>query len=609
MKMLHLLVRRFNCMCLLLCCTLPMQAQTGPGGVGNSQSNVLWLNSESLYASESGQVNFWPDVSGNSNHAFAEIMQAPILNRDASWPERSAHFSDDAPGFLSIADHPTLDGMSAMTVFAVIKPSNHSDEQSVISKREGGGGNSEVFAYRLLTEPDGSAAAEVRRQQNKLTASEQLSENDFNIVAFRFDGNSNSRQLKIFRNGSERGRRNTPQTSNVPEVDNDLIIGALNTKAELPFHGHIAEIIQYNAALKEAEMVIVENYLAAKYQLPSESNYTTGLGSYRHDVSGIGRDRGQDRHDVSQGCAALRGSVAGGMGAGRYVFWGHNGAPAGEVTTDSLPPGIEKRLTRTWKFVLERNINDMHIAFHLDSLAGNDPIALRLLVGRNGEHFLSQTSALPGVVNGDYIEFRNVNLSEGMLVTVGTSDIGIAPLPVELLQFNVENQTDVAAISWATASETNNDFYTILRSADPSSAWETILTKEGTGNSVTRTDYRVYDENPLSGVSYYRLAQTDFDGTYEEFEIKSLSRQLQPKDFGIELFPNPASDVVYIYSDLSLQGVKTAVYDMQGGEMQVNIEQDDTHALIDVAGLPVGVYIFRCAFERGLISMPFVVSR
>ncbi|HKL03486.1 MAG TPA: LamG-like jellyroll fold domain-containing protein [Cryomorphaceae bacterium] len=583
-------------------------AQTGPGGVGNSENNVLWLKPEGLFSSGSDRVSFWPDESGNFNHAFAEMGHAPFLEQGYSWPEKSVHFSAEDPGFLRIADDPSLDGMEAMTIFAVIKPTDDIGEQSVISKRDGQG-DDEIFAYRLISEPNGVVAAEVKRTNNRLTAGEHMSESYYNIVAFRFDGNTNSGQLKIFKNGSERGNRNTPQTSSIPDVDTDLIIGALNSNSELPFRGNIAEVIKYNTALNSAEMVIVENYLASKYQIPAESNFTANLGSFHHDVCGIGRAQGQNKHEVSQGRSMLRGKAAGNLGAKRYVFWGHNGAPKGEVTADSLPQGIEARLKRTWKFVTERNVNDIHLAFHLDSFASSEPSALRLLVGTNGENFLDQTTILPGVVNGDYMEFNNVAISEGQLVTLGTTSTGIAPLPVSLIHFNAESQPNAVALSWATSSEINNDFFTVLRSTDPEGNWKTVLTEEGAGNSTSRIDYRVYDTNPLPGLSYYRLAQTDFDGSYEEFEIKSVNRKAQYQNFEIELFPNPADRDVYIYSDISLQGANIAVFDMQGGEMDVAIDQNDSHVQIEVSNLPFGVYIFRCSLEQRIISVPFMVER
>lgn len=98
---------------------------------------------------------------------------------------------------------------------------------------------------------------------------------------------------------------------------------------------------------------------------------------------------------------------------------------------------------------------------------------------------------------------------------------GVA-LPIELISFeaklNTNNQVD---IFWATASEQNNDFFTIERSTDGLN-WEIVTTVAGAGNSINRIDYHAYDARPVSGISYYRLKQTDFDGAFEYSYIVSV---------------------------------------------------------------------------------------
>ncbi len=37
----------------------------------------------------------------------------------------------------------------------------------------------------------------------------------------------------------------------------------------------------------------------------------------------------------------------------------------------------------------------------------------------------------------------------------------------------------------------------------------------GSGNTFSPITYVAYDENPLPGTSYYRLKQTDYDGSYD----------------------------------------------------------------------------------------------
>ena len=89
---------------------------------------------------------------------------------------------------------------------------------------------------------------------------------------------------------------------------------------------------------------------------------------------------------------------------------------------------------------------------------------------------------------------------------------GTFVLPIELLDFTAKPQGSAVLLEWRTASETNNDFYTIERSAN-GTQWEAIGTASAVGNSSEVFHYHRFDSSPLAGVSYYRLRQTDLDGT------------------------------------------------------------------------------------------------
>jgi hypothetical protein len=87
------------------------------------------------------------------------------------------------------------------------------------------------------------------------------------------------------------------------------------------------------------------------------------------------------------------------------------------------------------------------------------------------------------------------------------------PLPIELLSFNAVCDGKNVNLNWSTASETNNDFFTVERSMDASN-WEDVLNVNGAGNSSTANYYNASDNQPLPGNSFYRLKQTDYDGTF-----------------------------------------------------------------------------------------------
>ncbi|OFY24273.1 MAG: hypothetical protein A2W98_15430 [Bacteroidetes bacterium GWF2_33_38] len=108
----------------------------------------------------------------------------------------------------------------------------------------------------------------------------------------------------------------------------------------------------------------------------------------------------------------------------------------------------------------------------------------------------------------------------------GFSDFAIArsttnPLPVELIFFRATLENKNVMLSWTTASEINNDYFTIEKSTDGFNFIE-FNKVSGAGNSTTMNEYSDVDENPYSGLSYYRLKQTDYDGKYSYSNIVSI---------------------------------------------------------------------------------------
>jgi len=117
---------------------------------------------------------------------------------------------------------------------------------------------------------------------------------------------------------------------------------------------------------------------------------------------------------------------------------------------------------------------------------------------------------------------------------------GSLVLPVELLSFNANCLNGEVFLQWATASEINNDYFTIERSQDGIN-FEKIGNVIGAGNSNNLKNYSFVDRNLLLGANYYRLKQTDFDGEFSYSELKTASCN-ESIQFGV--YPNPASSTV-----------------------------------------------------------------
>lgn len=122
-----------------------------------------------------------------------------------------------------------------------------------------------------------------------------------------------------------------------------------------------------------------------------------------------------------------------------------------------------------------------------------------------------------------------------------------SPLPIELLTFDAKlNSENMVDLFWATATEINNDYFTMERSADGKS-FESIGIVDGAGNSSRNINYLELDKNPLSGISYYRLKQTDFDGKFTYSQIVSVEMKKDSKVLAsMNIYPNPAIDLVNI---------------------------------------------------------------
>ncbi len=114
---------------------------------------------------------------------------------------------------------------------------------------------------------------------------------------------------------------------------------------------------------------------------------------------------------------------------------------------------------------------------------------------------------------------------------------GLNPLPIILLNFNAKlTDHKTVELIWNVASELNNDYYTIERSVDGIN-YEEVIQIKGRGNCNTHRAYSTIDETPLSGICYYRLKQTDFDGKSTYY--KPIHLELKENTKGHAIYPNP----------------------------------------------------------------------
>ena len=140
------------------------------------------------------------------------------------------------------------------------------------------------------------------------------------------------------------------------------------------------------------------------------------------------------------------------------------------------------------------------------------------------------------------------------------------PLPIELIGFSAKLANSAVKLHWSTASELNNDFFTIERAIDIE-RFETIGTPiKGKGTTNEKSDYYTQDENPIYGRSYYRLKQTDFDGKYTYSDLQVINYG-GPRFSTLQVFPNPSNGnaLTIVVTGLNEQAtVPVQIFNVQG---------------------------------------------
>ena len=187
---------------------------------------------------------------------------------------------------------------------------------------------------------------------------------------------------------------------------------------------------------------------------------------------------------------------------------------------------------------------------------------------------------------------------------IGTKNINSSPLPIELINFEAMCDSRKVNLNWTTASETNNDYFTIERSGGAIN-WQIIGKVDGAGNSNQILNYSLIDAEPLQDVSYYRLKQTDFDGLFKYSSIVAVT--CENNDFStINIYPNP--NIGRFTIDGVKQNAVLIIFNTLGEKMtEQNISSEKTE--IYLSNLPSGIYFVQMISERGSVIQKISVNK
>lgn len=197
--------------------------------------------------------------------------------------------------------------------------------------------------------------------------------------------------------------------------------------------------------------------------------------------------------------------------------------------------------------------------------------------------------------------------------------------PVELITFTGAYDANHVALSWATASEVNNNGYYVERRVKGENEWTALNTQlvPGYGTTAQPHNYSYDDPNVVLGTTYqYQLKQIDNDGTSSLSNVVEVNIPLSPNAYQLMAnYPNPFNATTQISYSLPSAGFVTLkIYDMLGREVRtlVNADQEATNQPITVSWdgidntgklVPSGSYLYRMEVNGQVFSQNLSLAR
>ncbi|MBL0331119.1 MAG: T9SS type A sorting domain-containing protein [Bacteroidetes bacterium] len=613
-------------------CSLTLTSQTGPAGVGTSTNNVLWLkaNAGTSTTTDGAAISSWNDQSGNGiNVSQSTAVQRPLYEATLMNGMPAIEFDNSSVAgqndYLTAPDNAILDNTAGYTFFTVSRiKAFDGNAKSIISKRT----TIDVDeAFMLFYYTTNYFYADIDGLGNRFsTTPTTFSANTNYIIDVVYDGSLAAANRSKIYEGENLRKTATESSATIGDKPSALVIGATHSADNRPFNGYMSEIIMYRNTLNDAQRIIVNNYLSAKYDIALSTNNKyvgddAANGDFDREVAGVGQESsGNNSSFAASAAAGFSITVNSGLDNGDYILAGHASVANAQITSDvgGMTGTLNARWQRIWYVDVTNTSTAINTNIEFDMSDGG---VGTVVLGATSDYVLLYRAGLTGswtelatanATPGDRVKFNGINLTTDGYYTVGTHDYPVSPLPMQLLNFNAIMNSGKVDITWSTASETNNDFFTVEKSKD-GITFEPVITVDGAGNSTSIIDYADVDYSPYTGISYYRLKQTDFNGSFTYSAIVPVNYSVG--DGGMTLFPNPATaneGFNLNISGLENQEVLVVVRDIAGRESFSKVilvtENNQLVAIDSEQTLAAGTYIVVASSNNKIYSQKLIVK-
>lgn len=259
--------------------------------------------------------------------------------------------------------------------------------------------------------------------------------------------------------------------------------------------------------------------------------------------------------------------------------------PMGSVITQTTSPVLEVNASDPDG----EQINTIRIWYGVPG-SNISPTILTSVTNSNSLYYIHAISL------GSYYYFTEIIQADGNISW--TSPVWYtklaSPLPIELLAFTGRNTAKGNLLEWSTASELNNNYFTLERSRNGIDFYE-ITRVNGAGTSLSQLDYQYLDTTAPEGINYYRLIQTDYDGQFTYSRTIYIRTDKPGASFSI--YPNPNDGSFYITLADENDIIFVTVFDATGRAV-----------ILEQQLLPAAKHIVLTKAAKGFYTMRLVIG-
>ena len=399
--------------------SIPLSAQTGPGGVGSSTSNILWLRSEDITSLvDDDDISSWSDFSGNGNDVsqptstLTPVYKTSILN---GFPAVRFQKTNGRIRRTSFSGFPTSQ------ITAIYVNSNTENSDGVLSYASSSNNND----FLLFSSNN------LRFYRGNSNIASGVSFNDGNFHITNASRNSSGGSVEVWKDGSldftgtlSSGTSITAGGCLAIAGEQDSVDG--NYDSSQAHFGDFTEVMIFNTVLNDAQNIIIANYLSSKYNISISNDYYAFDSTHPNEVAGIGREDVSNTHTAAMSDAILQIENASGLNADQeYLLFGHDdGDVTTSWTTTEAPNGgvNTERLAREWRLDETGDVGTVDFVVDVatfPSLSSGFTM-YTLLVDSDGDFSSGASVYEMTLVSGTEYTVTGVDIADGDYVAIGS---------------------------------------------------------------------------------------------------------------------------------------------------------------------------------------------